>query len=75
MLQVKVTSIGNSLGIVLPKEALSKLHAKKGDTVYLCDSPEGYTLTPYDQEFAKQMAVAEEVMHDKKDVLKVLAKS
>lgn len=75
MIQVKVTTIGNSLGLILPKEALAKLHIKKGDIVYLCESAEGYTLTPYDQAFIEQMTVAEQIMHDDKDVLKVLAKS
>ena len=46
MLKVKVTSIGNSMGIVLPKEALTKLKAEKGDVLYLVDGPEGLTLTP-----------------------------
>ncbi len=47
MLKVKITSIGNSMGIVLPKEALTKLKANKGDILYLIDGPEGLTLTPY----------------------------
>jgi putative addiction module antidote len=75
MIQAKITTVGNSLGLVLPKEALAKLHVKKGDVVYLCESPEGYTLTPYDEAFVKQMTLAEEIMHDDKDVLKVLANS
>jgi putative addiction module antidote len=75
MIQAKITTVGNSLGLVLPKEALAKLHVKKGDVVYLCESPEGYTLTPYDEAFIKQMTLAENIMHDDKDVLKVLANS
>ena len=47
MLKVKVTAIGNSMGIVLPKEALAKLRAEKGDVLYLVETPEGMTLTPY----------------------------
>ena len=46
MLKVKVTSIGNSMGILLPKEALKKMKANKGDTLYLVESADGYTLTP-----------------------------
>jgi len=75
MIHAKVTTIGNSLGLVLPKEALAKLRVKKGDVVYLCESFEGYTLTPYDEEFVKQMTLAEDIMHKDKDVLKVLANS
>ena len=62
MLKVKVTPIGNSMGIVLPKEALAKLHADKGDVLYLVDSPEGLTLTPYQQDFDTQIKAAAKVM-------------
>lgn len=75
MIQAKVTTVGNSLGLVLPKEALARLHVKKGDVIYLCESPEGYTLTPYDEAFVKQMTLAEDIMREDKDVLKVLAHS
>ncbi len=42
---VKITTIGNSVGIVLPKEVLNRLHVEKGDSLYLTDSPEGHSLT------------------------------
>jgi len=44
MLKVKVTQVGNSMGILLPKEALKKLKAEKGDMLYLVEKSEGYTL-------------------------------
>ena len=75
MLRAKVTTIGNSLGMVLPKEALVKLKLKKGDMIYLCETQDGYTLTPYDEQFVQQMKIAEQIMQEEKDVLKVLAKS
>ena len=74
MLEVKVTAIGNSMGIVLPKEALSKLKAEKGDVLYLVDGPEGLTLTPYREDFAEQMEAAERVMKKYKNALHQLAK-
>ncbi len=74
MLKVKVTSIGNSLGIVLPKEALTKLKAEKGDILYLVDGPEGLTLTPYQHNFEKQMQAAEKVMKKYRNALHELAK-
>ena len=74
MLKVKVTPIGNSMGIVLPKEALTKLKASKGDTLYLVDRPEGLTLTPYQQDFEKQMEAAEKVMNKYRNALHELAK-
>ena len=55
MLKVKVPAIGNSMGILLPKEALAKLKSEKGDTLCLIESPEGYTITPYQQDFAPKV--------------------
>jgi len=74
MLKVKVTPIGNSMGIVLPKEALTKLKASKGDVLYLVDGPEGLTLTPYQQDFDIQMEAAEKVMKKYRNALHELAK-
>lgn len=74
MLEVKVTAIGNSMGIVLPKEALTKLKAAKGDVLYLVDSPEGLTLTPYREDFAEQVEAAEKVMKKYRNALHQLAK-
>ncbi|MCB1869955.1 MAG: AbrB/MazE/SpoVT family DNA-binding domain-containing protein [Gammaproteobacteria bacterium] len=74
MLKVKITAIGNSMGIVLPKEALMKLRADKGDVLYLVDTPEGLTLTPYQQDFSAQLDAAEKVMKKYRNALHELAK-
>ncbi len=74
MLKVKVTTIGNSMGIVLPKEALAKLKVDKGDVLYLVDTPDGLTLTPYQQDFEKQMEAAKKVMKKYRNALHELAK-
>lgn len=74
MLEVKITAIGNSVGIVLPKEALTKLKAAKGDVLYLVDSPDGLTLTPYREDFVEQIEAAERVMKKYKNALRELAK-
>ena len=74
MIKVKVTPIGNSMGIVLPKEALTKLKTGKGETLYLVDSPEGFMLTPYQQDFEQQMKAAEKVMKKYRNALHELAK-
>ncbi|VAX08940.1 Prevent host death protein, Phd antitoxin [hydrothermal vent metagenome] len=74
MLKVKVTAIGNSMGILLPKEALNKLKASKGDILYLVDSPEGLTLTPYQQDFEAQMEAAETVIKKYRNAFHELAK-
>lgn len=62
------------MGIVLPKEALSKLNADKDDVLYLIDSPEGLTLTPYRQDFEAQMQAAEKVIKKYRNALHELAK-
>ncbi len=74
MLKVKVTAIGNSMGIVLPKETLAKLKVEKGDVLYLVEGPEGITLTPYQQDFEKQIEAAKKVMKKYRNTLHELAK-
>jgi putative addiction module antidote len=74
MIALKVTTVGNSLGVVLPKEALSRLKVEKGDTLYLVETSEGYQITPYDEAFARQVQTAERVMREHRDVLHELAK-
>jgi len=73
MLTLKLNKIGNSVGAIFPKEMLAKMHAQVGDKIYVIETPEGYTLTPYDESFLKQMKFAKKIMHDNRDVLKVLA--
>jgi putative addiction module antidote len=74
MLTLKLTTVGNSVGIVLPKEALERLSLEKGDKIFLTESPDGYRLTPYDPEFEKQITVARQIMKKRRDVLHELAK-
>ncbi len=74
MLKVKVTSIGNSMGILLPKEALNKMKVSKGDSLYLVESPEGFTLTPYQDDFESQIQAAESIMKRYRNTLHELAK-
>lgn len=74
MLPLKLRKIGNSVGVVFPKEALSKLHAEEGDTVFLSETPDGFRLTSHDPEFEKQMEIAEEGMKSYRNTLRVLAK-
>ena len=74
MVSLKLTAIGNSTGLILPKEVLSRLKVDRGDTLYLVETQEGYQITPYDEAFARQVRAAEQVMHDQRDVLHELAK-
>ena len=75
MLSFKVTTVGSSVGFILTKEALAHLKVQKGDTVYLTEAPDGsYRLTPYNPEFERQMSLAEQIMHDDREILHALAK-
>ena len=72
-IQVKVTTVGNSVGIVLPKEVLARLNVQKGDTLYVTETPDGVQLTPYDEKFVRVMDAASEIMRENRDVLRKLA--
>jgi putative addiction module antidote len=70
---VKITTVGNSVGIVLPKDVLSRLHVEKGDSLYVLETASGIELTPYDDTFATEMESAKRVMRKHRDVLRKLA--
>jgi putative addiction module antidote len=74
MTGLRLTRVGNSVGVVLPKEALARLKLDIGDTVYLTESPDGFRLTPYDPEFVAQFSAAEKVMKRRRAALRELAK-
>ena len=69
-----VTSVGNSLGVVLPKDVTSRMELQKGDKIFLTKAPDGYRLTPYDPEFKEQMETARKVMKKRRNVLRQLSK-
>ncbi|HTB98362.1 MAG TPA: AbrB/MazE/SpoVT family DNA-binding domain-containing protein [Terracidiphilus sp.] len=69
----KIIAIGNSAGIILPKETLARLNVGKGDTLYLSESPSGFQITPYDEEFSSKMEVADRVIRRYRDAFKKLA--
>jgi putative addiction module antidote len=70
---LKVTTVGNSVGVTLPKEVLAKLRVGKGDTLCVTETPDGILLTPYSAEFAEIMEAAEVIMRENRDTLKALA--
>jgi putative addiction module antidote len=70
---VKLTTVGNSTGIILPKELLERLRVQKGDTLHVLETPNGVELTAFDPEMARQMDVAEKVMQRRRNLLKKLA--
>lgn len=73
MTTVKLTAIGNSTGLILPKEILQKMRVDRGDVLAVIETPDGIQLTPYDPESARQMDVAEQVMREDRDVLRKLS--
>lgn len=74
MSALKLTQIGNSVGVILPKEVLARLKLVKGDTVYLTENPDGVTLSPNDPDFEVQLDAARSIMKKRRAVLRELAK-
>lgn len=74
MTTLKITQIGNSLGVVLPKELLARLRLKKGDTLFVTDMPGGVAMTPYDPAVAEQLSLGHEFMREYRDTFNQLAK-
>jgi putative addiction module antidote len=74
MAALKLISVGNSVGVVLPKELLVKLGLQKGDTLHAVETPDGVRLTVADNEFESQMTEARRIMKERYAVLRELAK-
>jgi putative addiction module antidote len=72
-MKLKLTTIGNSTGLILPKELLEKLRVKKGDELHVLETKDGIELRQLDPEFARQMDVAENVMRRRRNLLRKLA--
>jgi putative addiction module antidote len=72
-MSLKVKKIGNSAGLVLPKELLARLRVGPGDIVYVSEAPDGIRLTAANPDFAAKMELAEAIMREDRDVLRVLA--
>ena len=71
---IKIREIGNSLGVVLPKELIARLRVSKGDQLFVQETVDGLRLTAYDPEFQKQMEIAKMVMQEDRDALRALSK-
>jgi len=74
MSALKLTQIGNSVGVILPKEVLSRLKLEKGDTLFMSEAANGITLTPYDPELEEQLKLGREFMREYRDTFHQLAK-
>jgi putative addiction module antidote len=74
-MKLKITAIGNSAGVILPRELLARLRLAKGDALYATELPEGIKLAPFDPALARQMEAAERVMRKRRTLLKKLSES
>jgi putative addiction module antidote len=74
MTVLKLTQIGNSVGVILPKEVLARLKVEKGDSLHMSEAPGGIALTPYDPDFDAQLEAGREFMRDYRDTFRALAK-
>jgi putative addiction module antidote len=72
-MKLRITTVGNSAGVILPKDLLARLRVEKGDELYALETPDGIRLTTYDPKLAAQMEVAEEIMRKDRDLLRMLA--
>ncbi len=71
---LKVRQIGNSFGVVLPKETLAKMRVGEGDDLHLLETPDGIELRAYDPEIGRQLEVARKIARRYRNTLRELAK-
>ncbi len=74
MHMLKLTQIGNSVGAIFPKELLAQMRLEKGDEFFVTDTPDGLRITKHNPEFEEQMRIGREIMRERHDVLRELAK-
>jgi putative addiction module antidote len=74
-MKLEIKKIGNSTGLILPKELLARLNLAQGEWVYVTELPDGgVRLTPYDPDFEEVMRLSDDVMDEYRDTLRALAK-
>ncbi len=74
MTTLKLTAVGTSTGVIIPKEMLARMNVAKGDSLFVVEAPDGsYRLTPYDPSFADKMKKADDIMRRYRNTLHVLA--
>ena len=74
MYALKITSIGNSFSVILPKEVLARLKVEKGDHIFMTDAPDGMRVSPYSQTKEVQIKAGRQFMHDYRETFRELAK-
>ena len=73
-MELKVTKIGNSLGVILPRDLLIRMKLDKGDSIFITETPDGFRMSSLDPQFAEQMQTARALMKKRRNVLNELAK-
>lgn len=74
MTTLKLTAVGTSTGVVIPKEMLKRLKLGRGDTLFVIETPSGYLLTPYDPSVEEELRIGREFMREYRETFKALAK-
>ncbi len=74
MTVLKLTAVGTSTGVVIPKEMLRRLKVVRGDTLFAVETPSGYLITPYDPAVEDQIKLGREIMREYRETLRALAK-
>jgi putative addiction module antidote len=74
MAKLKLTAVGTSTGLVIPKKMLTHMRVQLGDSLHVVETPEGYLLTPFDPTIEAQLEAGREFMKEYRDTFKVLAK-
>jgi putative addiction module antidote len=72
--KLKLIKVGNSTGVILPRAVLDRLRVSQGDALFLSESPQGFSLSAHDPEFADAMSAAEDIMREDRDILAVLSR-
>jgi putative addiction module antidote len=72
--KLKLTAVGTSTGVVIPKEMLQRLKVGRGDTLFAVETPSGYLITPYDPSLETQIRLSREIMKEYRETLRALAK-
>ena len=70
---LKLTTVGSSTGVVIPKEMLKNMKLEKGDSLYVVETPEGYVLTSYNPEVIAQIRKGRNFMKKYRETFKTLA--
>jgi putative addiction module antidote len=73
MATLKLTAVGTSTGVVIPREMLSRLKVKRGDTLFVIETPSGYLLTPYDPAVEEELKLGRKFMSEYRETFKALA--